>query len=74
MKLLPFLLLLACATTPYRETEECPSHMTQSEHASGAVRCRAECSSWGRDFEDYRLDCACVCKPKHVFQNKVAAR
>jgi hypothetical protein len=33
------------------------------EMASGRVQCRALCSSWGRDYDQYTYEGACVCKP-----------
>jgi hypothetical protein len=39
--------------------------MTAEEHASGVVRCRAMCSSYARDFDNYSAaTCKCFCKPE----------
>lgn len=62
-------LLLSCVTTnpyAYEEATECPVAMNQEEHLSGQVRCRAMCSSYGRDMDSYRTDCKCFCKTKVV--------
>ena len=62
------MLAWSCATTAsnphaYAEMEACPSSMTDEQHQSGVVRCRALCSSYGRDFAEYRADCRCMCMP-----------
>lgn len=65
MRLLVAVLLVSCAAGPYawRESESCPSPMTEEEHASGAVRCRAMCSSYGRDVVRFDDACRCYCAP-----------
>jgi len=56
----------SCAATSrysYEESPTCPVQMTEEQHASGAVRCRAMCSSYGRDFASFDPDCKCRCAP-----------
>lgn len=70
MKHLPllFLVLSACATNrfAYNEAESCPGpQMSKDQMDSGAVRCRAMCSSYARDFASYDTDCRCRCAPAH---------
>ncbi|TAL42474.1 MAG: hypothetical protein EPN91_08825 [Salinibacterium sp.] len=62
---LALLLMLGCATvrSTYEESSECPVVMTEEQHASGVVRCRALCSSYARDFSSYDTDCKCRCRP-----------
>jgi hypothetical protein len=61
------LLSVGCATTSnpyaYNEMESCPSAMSDEQHMSGVVRCRALCSSYARDFAEYTPDCKCWCAP-----------
>jgi len=65
------MLLVGCATTattnPYQydELQQCPVSMTEEQRSSGVVRCRAMCSSYGRDFDSYTDDCKCWCAPAH---------
>lgn len=66
---LAVLVLASCATVSnpyaYNEAEQCPLSMTEAEQASGAVRCQALCSSYGRNFESYGADCKCRCASFH---------
>lgn len=67
-KLIAVLMLASCATVgpnpyAYEEAASCPRGMTEDEHLSGTVRCRALCSSYGRDFDQYGKDCRCFCRP-----------
>lgn len=60
-------LLMACATVPanryqYQEMQACPAVMDDEMRESGAVRCRALCSSYAKDFASYDDDCKCRCK------------
>lgn len=70
MRLALALLLISCAAMPvphsnaYEELVSCPVDMSQEQLDSGAVRCRADCASWGRGFVEFRFDCKCVCAPK----------
>ena len=62
------LLALSCATVKqnpyaYEEMDSCPASMDEQQHLSGVVRCRAMCSSYGRDFAEYGGDCRCYCAP-----------
>lgn len=60
------LLWSACATGnryAYAEMEACPASMSEGEHESGVVRCRAMCSSYARDFAEYDDHCNCRCAP-----------
>lgn len=66
----PLLLSLStgCATVKqnpyaYHELESCPASMTEEQHRSGVVRCRAMCSSYSRDFAEFTADCRCWCAP-----------
>lgn len=66
-KLLAVVMLISCATVnpyAYDEAPECPgTNMTPAQFDSGTVRCRALCSSWGRNLERYNAaDCKCLCK------------
>lgn len=59
-------LLVSCASPAryaYQETEMCPAVMSEQEHNSGVVRCRAMCSSYARDFAEFGSDCRCRCAP-----------
>lgn len=65
MRTLFMMLLIGCASVPqskWQEAPQCPAHMTDAEYSSGAVRCRAECASWGRDYHMFMNDCRCVCR------------
>ena len=62
------LLTMACATVSdnpyaYNEMDSCPSRMSDEQQYSGVVRCRAMCSSYGRDFAEYDAQCRCWCMP-----------
>jgi hypothetical protein len=62
------LAVCSCATTKqnqyaYEEMDSCPSQMTEQQHYSGVVRCRALCSSYARDFVQFGDDCKCFCAP-----------
>ena len=62
------LLAVSCATTPstgYEELASCPAAMDDEQRASGAVRCRAMCSSYARDFSSFDDDCKCRCMPAY---------
>lgn len=68
--LLAAMLMVGCATVQaqqnpydYQEMSSCPSKMDEEQQLSGTVRCRAMCSSYGRDFAEYSADCKCWCKP-----------
>jgi hypothetical protein len=64
--LLGSLLLLSCAPTnryAYAEMDACPAPMSEEQHESGVVRCRAMCSSYARDFGEFDSDCKCRCGP-----------
>lgn len=71
MKLLivAVLALAACATVApltnqqQYEMDTCPNFMTDEMRASGTVRCRAMCSSEGRDMAVYKDNCKCYCQP-----------
>ncbi len=59
---------LACATVKqnpyaYQELDSCPASMSEEQHYSGVVRCRAMCSSYARDFAEFTADCRCWCAP-----------
>lgn len=60
-------LCLSCASAKnqyaYQELEQCPAAMSEEQHYSGVVRCRALCSSYGRDFAEFGADCRCYCAP-----------
>lgn len=63
-----WLLSSSCATVgsnpyAYEELESCPVSMTEQQHASGVVQCRAMCSSYGRDMHEFGKDCRCFCAP-----------
>jgi hypothetical protein len=57
-------LLGGCTTSSYSEMDQCPAYMDEEQKASGAVRCRAMCSSYGRDFDSFGDDCHCNCVGK----------
>lgn len=64
--ILASLLAIGCATVnPYRYEElgACPNFMDDDQRASGTVRCRAACSSEGRDMAYYADNCKCYCQP-----------
>ncbi len=72
MKLLivAVLALAACVTTApaltnqqQYEMDTCPNLMTDEMRLSGSVRCRAMCSSEGRDMAVYTDECKCYCQP-----------
>lgn len=65
------LFLNACAVSKYSysESEQCPSFMDNEQRESGTVRCRALCSSYGRDMEGYTDDCKCYCATPKVYSN-----
>ncbi len=59
-------LLVSCASSAryaYEESESCPVAMTEEQHESGVVRCRAMCSSYARDFAEFDAECKCRCAP-----------
>jgi hypothetical protein len=59
-------MLLSCASSnqyAYSEMDSCPSSMTEEQHESGVVRCRAMCSSYARDFAEFDAECKCRCAP-----------
>lgn len=65
-RLIAVLAFLSCATvapSTYEEADACPVPMTEEQRASGAVRCRAMCSSYARDFAAFEDDCKCRCQP-----------
>lgn len=39
-------------------------HPTEDQMGQGAQQCRALCSSYSRDFREYRSDGKCVCETK----------
>jgi hypothetical protein len=56
---------LSCASVnpyAYPESSSCPSSMDEEQHLSGVVRCRAMCSSEGRNFSSFDADCKCRCE------------
>jgi hypothetical protein len=68
MKLIAVVALLAvsCATTnpyAYDEADACPPNMSEEQHESGVVRCRAMCSSYAREFAEFDAECKCRCAP-----------
>lgn len=57
--------LASCAAVQSRpEAEVCPSPMSNAQYMSGAMQCRALCSSYGRDYEAFDLQCRCICQPE----------
>lgn len=63
---LAVLVITSCATNQYAfsELNSCPAVMDSQQYQSGVVRCRAECSSYARDFYLYsEKDCKCYCQP-----------
>lgn len=62
-RLLAVVALMSCATVPTHEEESCPSPMSDSQAARGAMECRALCSSYARDFAAFASDCKCYCMP-----------
>jgi hypothetical protein len=65
------LFLNACAVSKYQysESEQCPVMMDSEQKESGTVRCRALCSSYGRDMEGYTDDCKCYCATSKTYSN-----
>lgn len=67
--LIAVLLLVGCATVApltnqqQYEMDTCPNLMTDEMRESGAIRCRAMCSSEARDMAYYTDDCKCFCQP-----------
>jgi hypothetical protein len=59
-----FAFLSCAAVNPYAhdESSSCPAPMSEEQHASGVVRCRALCSSEGRNFSSFDVDCKCRCE------------
>ena len=63
------LLVIGCATVSpltnqqQYEMDTCPNLMTEEQQLSGAIRCRAMCSSEGRDMALYDDNCKCFCQP-----------
>lgn len=57
-------LLMGCVRNFSFETMEfCPAHMTEEQERSGYIRCRALCSSYGRDVYKFDEECKCRCLP-----------
>jgi len=56
-----FSLASCAAIRPYDDSAACPSPMTDEMRLSGVVRCRAMCSSEGRNFSSFDDDCKCRC-------------
>ena len=74
MKYLMLLLVVSCVTSggevreanasSWEEAASCPSNMSNEQKASGSVRCRAMCASYGRGFELFDSECRCICAPE----------
>jgi hypothetical protein len=66
LQFVALLLMVSCARVnkyAYEELDGCPAPMSEEQHESGVVRCRALCSSYARDFAEFDADCKCRCAP-----------